>query len=284
MTSLSTLPRRVLSLAAPAVACLLLAACQKPAPAPQAGTATPSGSAQPASGATAPSVALKDELETTSTHIIGISYPRELAKYPGLAAEAQRYAAQARQQVLDAAKQRPPDTAAGPYELSLEFQLKHESPDMVVLAVDGSAYTGGAHGMPMIQRWVWLPAQNRMLTAAELFPQPQSWEHIASDVRTQLHTELEQRLDADKVDPHDRAAMLKSANAMIEGGTEPKPEDFAVFEPVLDGAGKITALRFVFPPYQVGPYSEGMHTVDLPASQLMQDVAPAYRTLFQATG
>ncbi|GAB1595759.1 DUF3298 and DUF4163 domain-containing protein [Lysobacter sp. PAGU 2638] len=271
----------MLVLAAPAVACLLLAACQKPDAASR--TRAP-GSASASANATNAQAGLKDVLDTTATHVIGISYPRGLAKYPGLAAEAQRYAALARQQVLDAAKQRPPDTAAGPYELSLEFQLKHESPEMVVLAVDGSAYTGGAHGVPMIQRWVWLPAHNRMLTAADLFPQAQSWQHIATDVRAQLHTELEQRLDADKVEPRERAAMLKSASAMIEGGTEPKPDDFAVFEPVLDHAGKITALRFVFPPYQVGPYSEGMHTVELPVSEFAQDIAPAYRPLFEATG
>ncbi|WP_462116699.1 RsiV family protein, partial [Lysobacter xanthus] len=165
-----------------------------------------------------------------------------------------------------------------------EFKLKHESPQMVVLAVDGSAYTGGAHGMPMIQRWVWLPPQNRLLTAAELFPQPESWQQIAGDVRTQLQAELKQRLDADEVPGPERAAAMKSATAMIDGGTEPGPDDFAVFEPVLDADGKITALRFVFPPYQVGAYAEGMHTVDLPASRLVQQVAPAYRGLFEAMG
>ncbi|AXK72042.1 DUF3298 domain-containing protein [Lysobacter sp. TY2-98] len=227
---------------------------------------------------------IKDVLDTSSKHVIGVSYPKDLSKYPGLAALAQRYAAQARQQVLDAERQRPPGTAAGPYELSLEFQLRHESPQLVVLAVDGSTFTGGAHSTPMIQRWVWLPAQNRQLTAAELFPQAQSWQRIATDVRTQLQTELQQRLDADEIAPHERAQLLKSATAMIEGGTEPKADDFAVFEPVFDDAGHISALRFVFPPYQVGPFSDGTHTVELPAAQLVQDVAPAYRALFATTG
>ena len=263
----------------PAIACMLLAACGgHDAPA----TSQPTTAARPAIAPT-PRAVLKDVLETSATHIIGISYPPGLAKYPGLAAQAQRYAEQARRQVLDAARQKPSTPAQGPYELSLEFKLKHESPQLVVLAVDGSAYTGGAHGMPLIQRWVWLPAQARMLTAAELFPKPESWQRIAADVRTQLRTALSQRMDADDVAPGERAAMLKSAGAMIDGGTEPGPDDFAVFEPVIDADGHIAAIRFVFPPYQVGPYAEGLQTVELPAARLVQEVAPQYRALFAAT-
>lgn len=284
MTSLSRFSRRAPLLAAPVFACLLLAACQRG----DVDSASPSGSAsasasQPAIPPT-PRTQLKDELETASDHIIGISYPAGLARYPGLAADAQRYAAQARQQVLDAIKQRPPKAQDGPYELSLEFKLMHESPAMVVLAVDGSAYTGGAHGTPLIQRWVWLPSQNHRLTAADLFPRADSWERIAGDVRSQLHTALEQRLDADKVTPAERAAAIKSASELIDGGTEPDASDFAVFEPVLAGDGKIAALRFIFPPYQVGTYADGMRTVELPAARLVQEVAPTYRSLFEATG
>ncbi|HEY4582945.1 MAG TPA: DUF4163 domain-containing protein [Lysobacter sp.] len=279
MTPSTAAPYRAPVLAATVSACLLLAACHE-RDAPGLEAAPP---ARPAAAVPAP-VALKDVLETTPTHIIGISYPPELAKYPGLAAQARRYAQQAREQVVEAAKNRDKDDAPGPYELSLEFKLRHESPTMVVLAVDGSAYTGGAHGMPMIQRWVWLPGESRMLTAADLIPNPESWKRIAGDVRAQLGTELRQRLDADGVATEDRAALLKQATAMIEGGTEPGPEDFAVFEPVLDGDGRITALRFVFPPYQVGSYADGMRTVELPASRLLPEVAPAYRPLFGAAG
>lgn len=233
--------------------------------------------------AQAKTVELKDVLETSPTHIIGISYPPELRKYPGLAAQARRYAEQARHEVVEAAKQRPTDDAgAGPYELSLEFKLKHESPHLVVLAVDGSTYTGGAHGLPMIQRWVWLPPEDRLLTATELFPRPDTWKTISTGVREQLQGAVAQRLDANNASAAERADAMRSAGGMIDGGTQPRPEDFAVFEPVMTADGKIGALRFVFPPYQVGAYADGMHTVELPAAQLVQFVNPAYRRLFEA--
>jgi hypothetical protein len=69
---------------------------------------------------------------------------------------------------------------------------------------------------------------------------------------------------------------------MIEDGTEPKAANFAMFEPVMAPSGKVRALRFVFAPYQVGPYSDGTQTVEVPASVLLPHVAPAYRGLFQA--
>ena len=55
---------------------------------------------------------------------------------------------------------------------------------------------------------------------------------------------------------------------------------FSEFEPRLGADGRIVALRFVFPPYQVGPYADGTQTVDVPAEVLLPHVAPAYRGLF----
>ena len=46
--------------------------------------------------------------------------------------------------------------------------------------------------------------------------------------------------------------------------------------------GRIQALRFVFPPYQVGPYSDGTQSVVVPAEVLLPHVADDYRRLFTA--
>ena len=83
-----------------------------------------------------------------------------------------------------------------------------------------------------------------------------------------------------QADPAVLKEQLKNAADMIEQGTEPKPGNFANFEPVLDAGGKIAALRFVFPPYQVGPYSDGTQTVEVPAAVLLPHVPPIERGLF----
>ena len=59
------------------------------------------------------------------------------------------------------------------------------------------------------------------------------------------------------------------------------PPLIATFEPVMNAEGQIRAIRFVFPPYQVGPYVDGTRTVELPARALLPHIVPGYRKLFQ---
>ena len=263
------------------VVCLItlgLLACKREAPAPVA--APPATAVTPAEPT--PVAPLADVSETTSDYLIGISYPPSAAKYPGLATELQRYADAARGDLFEAVEARPATDSASPYDLSISFTEVMDSPTMFAVAADGSSYTGGAHGAPLIARFVWLPQQGRMLTASDLVPNAKSWTPIAANVREQLLTALSQRVDADALPPAERAEVVKNASRMIEAGTEPSAETFAMFEPVAAPSGKLRALRFVFAPYQVGPYSDGTQTVEVPAAVLLPHVAPAYRELFQA--
>jgi len=271
-------PRTLSRLAPIALALLVvLAACKREQPAQPATTA----SAPQAPTATAPGLELKDVTESTPDYIIGISYPPVANRFPPLAKDLKVYADAARADLLEAAKGRGKGEGAAPYELVLPFTELHVSPTLVVVGVDGSSYTGGAHGAPLIARWVWLPQQNRLLHASDLVTDAKGWEAISNLVREQLHTALSQRVDADELPPAERVEVLKSANRMIEDGTEPDPEHFSQFEPLVGADGRIRALRFVFPPYQVGPYSDGTQTVEVPSVALLPHIAPAYRSLFE---
>lgn len=256
---------------------LALAACEREAPAP----ATPPQGKELARPVATP-VRLKDVSETDPRYIIGISYPPQATKYPGLAAALQQYANAARSELLDAVNGLGDTPPPSPYDLSLAFTTLVENPQVVAVAADGSTYTGGAHGNPLIARFVWLPAQSRMLRASELVPNAKAWEEISGFAREQLHTRLSQRIDGDDMAASDRAELLRSAGRMIDDGTAPEPDNFAQFEPLVGPDGKIRALRFVFPPYQVGPYSDGTQTVEVPAAVLLPNVAPAYKALFAA--
>jgi hypothetical protein len=227
-----------------------------------------------------PVAALADVVETTPRYIIGITYPKGAARYPALAAELQAYAAAARKELM-AAVESAGDRAPTPYDLSLSFMELLDTPRVYAVAVDGTSYTGGAHGAPLVARWVWLPERGEMLTAQRLVATPAGWAAISAFVREQLQTALSQRLDAEEVAPEDRAEAFRNGSQMIEAGTAPKPAVFAQFEPVGGEGGALAGLRFVFPPYQVGPYSDGTQRVEVPAAVLLPHVAPAYRGLFQ---
>jgi hypothetical protein len=263
------------------VACLAACNRQAPAPATPAAPGATTTAIAPAAATTTPAAPLADVVETTPRYVVGISYPKEAAPYPGLVAALTKYAGDARGDLMDAVEGLGNDTPSAPYELSLAYTTLVDSPSLVAIGADGSLYTGGAHGSPLIARWVWLPQQNAMLTSDKLVPDAAGWQAISDFVREQLHTALSQRIDADDVPAENRADMLKDATRMIDDGTEPKADAFSSFEPRVGRDGRIDALRFVFPPYQVGPYADGTQTVDVPAEVLLPHVAPAYRSLFR---
>lgn len=265
--------RRLIILACTLV---LVSACNRE---PPAAPATPAPAAN-APALPAESGVLKDVSESTPDYIVGITFPPTASKYPGLAVDLKRYADAARAELVEAAEGREAGPGAMPYDLSLTFTELLASPTLVAVSAEGTSYTGGAHGSPLLARFVWLPQQNKRLTAASLVPSEAGWIAIAAAVREQLHTALSQRIDADDLPVGERATLVENVGRMIDEGTGPKVANFEQFEPVVDTAGRITALRFVFAPYQVGPYSDGAQTVDVPAAVLMPHVAPEYRNLF----
>jgi hypothetical protein len=180
---------------------------------------------------------------------------------------------------MEAVEGRPAD-AVGPYDLSLSFTELDATPRIVAVAVDGSSYLGGAHGLPLVERFVWLPERGEMLEARALFADADAWNALSETTRELLLTRLSQEADDARLEGDARAEFLRTRARMLDEGTEPEVANFDVFEPVLDGEGRISALRFVFPPYQVAPYAAGTQTVDVPASALLPHVAPAYRGLF----
>ncbi|MCF7220637.1 DUF3298 domain-containing protein [Marilutibacter chinensis] len=226
---------------------------------------------------------LKDVSEVTSDYVIGITYPPSAMKYPGLAAELKHYADDAREDLMQAVAARADGETAAPYDLSLTFTQVAATPELFAIAADGSSYTGGAHSSPLLARFVWLPGEQRRLRITDLFPEDgDGWPVISTQVRESLHTALSQRLDADELAPGERERMLRDASRMIEDGTGPEPDNYSEFEPVIGRDGRIAAIRFVFPPYQVGPYSDGEQSVQVPASVLRAHVAEKYRELFAA--
>lgn len=230
-------------------------------------------------------VELEEVSEATPDYMIGISYPESAQRYPGVAAAMQAYADAARAELMEAVEGRRQVVDAGGsqpmYDLSLAFSELLVTPAVVAYAADGSTYTGGAHGMPLVARFVWLPGQQRMLTAERLVPTPAGWTDVAGYIRDQLHEALPARVDGTGLEAEDRQQLLRTGARMIDEGTAPEAGNFDQFEPLAGAGGRLSGLRFVFPPYQVAPYSEGVLQVDVPAPVLLPVVAPELRDLFE---
>lgn len=246
-------------------------------PAAPAADAVPTPVAEPVMVSSGP---LQDVIEHAPAYMVGISYPRDLDAYPELVALVRSYAQDARNELMQAVSGLGNDKPAAPYELSLSFEKLLQTPEMIVVSADGSRYTGGAHGEPLVARFVWLVKERRQLTAQALIADPAGWEKIGREVAVQLHAAAAERVVAERVPIEEQAEQVASADRMIAEGTTAQAGNFAQFVPVLNAAGQIAALRFVFPPYQVGPYSDGTQTAEITTATLLPWVAPEYAHLF----
>lgn len=225
-------------------------------------------------------VELHDVIDTNARYVLGISYPPAANAYLGLAKALSDYAEHARSELLKAVDELGNDTPTAPYELSLAFDMAVNTPKVVAVSAEGSSYTGGAHGQPLVARFVWLPERQELLTAQALVDSPRGWQAVSDYTRDKLLEQAMVRAQGEDMAPEEQQAQVRNLSKMIDQGTTADAANFAQFEPVMDAAGRIAALRFVFPPYQVGPYSDGTQTVDVPASVLLPHVAAGYRELF----
>ena len=276
---MSDFPRLIPRVAALALLPVLLAGCKRDDVPPAAAAPAPGETVAPAGAAA--QVVLKDVIETTPGYIVGISYPAQAAAYLPLAQALHAYAEAARTDLMQAVSGLKGAKPRAPYDLSLQFSMVVETPRVVAVAADGSSYTGGAHGLPLVERFVWLPQMQQMLAAEQLIPDAANWQPVSAYVREQLMTALSASLDEEALEGEARAGQMALRSRMIDDGTAPSAASFARFEPVMNADGSIRALRFVFPPYQVAPYVVGTVAVDVPARVLLPLVAAEYRPLFR---
>ena len=189
------------------LAAVLAAGCgREPPPAATPGSVPEAPAAvteAPAAAGADATVSLEDVIEQDPRYVIGISYPPSAASQPGLARALHDYAQAARadlQQALDGL-QAPP---TAPYELSLGFRSLLETQEVIAVAADGSLYTGGAHGQPLVARFVWLPQRQEMLTSERLLATPAGWQQVADYVGEQLGTAAHVRAADESLEPADR--------------------------------------------------------------------------------
>ncbi len=270
------LPRAKLMVAMLACTVVLAASCKREQPAN-----APTATAAPPAAAVAPMV-LQDQIEHTPTYLLGITYPKGMVLPSGLAREMKVYADASRKRLVDAAAPHKAGDAGVPYDMSLEFrQIVPQAHGLIAIAADGSLYSGGAQGDPLIRRFLWDAQGGSLIRAQDLLTGDAGWVTISNSVRETLIGQIRARMEDDKQAPEEVDKAIAKMKSIVEAGTQPAASEFSEFEPMIDAGGKLVGLTFVFPPYQVAGYSDGIQRADVPVAVFQQYLNPKYRGLFE---
>jgi hypothetical protein len=234
-------------------------------------TATP----QVAPAATRAADAATVDQASTARYAYEIHYPALAARDATLAAALRAYGEQRRREFLAAAEAAPrsPDIEFTPWTLRLRFDVRADTGDFVSVLASGDAYSGGAHGNPLIASFVLHRDTGRVVTMADLFADAEDGERALGEyARNAL---IRRRSETRPLDDGELR--------WLKDGTAPRPENYAVFAIDGDGARPARGLVLIFPPYQVAPYAAGAIEVPVPASVFRDLLKPVYRKAFEKT-
>ena len=188
-------------------------------------------------------------VEKKARYAISIRYPQlSLSGNPGvqqrlnalLKQNAQRMVEVFRAEYRQSGTNLPKDSP--PWSLESEYTLEYETDRLLVLSQHGYEYTGGAHGMPLMEAFILDLQTGKRLQLKDLFKPRSPYLKLLSDYsRKALASKNKDELLSD--------------TDWIQRGTTPTANNFSVVFPTQKG------LLIRFPPYQVAAYASGMQEV-----------------------
>lgn len=159
------------------------------------------------------------------------------------------------------------ETAAPPYNKTIEWSLGADTSKLLSLSSLQSEYTGGAHGNASYGSVLWDKALKRLIAPTALFA-PGADAAMDKALCDALIAEKQARLGADYTPP--------SADTW----TCPKWRDTPFELAASTAAGKAGGLTFLIAPYVAGAYAEGTYEPTVPLAAFRAFLKPAYADEF----
>jgi len=157
------------------------------------------------------------------------------------------------------------------YQSSTDYQTAGQSPRVLSLFVDASAYTGGAHLNHGTNALLWERQAAREIKIADLFAESANRDRL-----------LTQRwCDALNKAREEKRGEPVTGNDMFDEC--PKLDEIAIVPTDKDGNGRFERLVLTASPYVAGPYVEGSYEIDLSVTaDLIAALKADYQPSFEA--
>ncbi len=153
----------------------------------------------------------------------------------------------------------PQKTDPIPWNCTIEVNVEHNTDYFITLRSSSYIYTGGAHPLQTTNYYVIATQNPRFLTLKDIV-------NDTSDLRTLAEMEFRRMYDIPLY--HD----LRNHGFVLSSNSLPLSSNFAFTR---------NGLSIVYNPYDISPYSMGMHTIQLPyqalAGLLRRDIALSVR-------
>lgn len=149
------------------------------------------------------------------------------------------------------------------YEWIERWEPKAETDLLLVLTAQQYSFTGGAHGNMLLKSVLWDRGENRRVGFAELAAD-------STAMLAALRPEFCKALDVER----------RSRRGGTLGELFADCPDPAAYPIVPVGEGRINTILVQVPPYEAGPWSEGVYEIYLPVSVVQPFLLPRYRLTF----
>ena len=215
----------------------------------------------------------------TARYEYTLTYPALRPGEEPLAAAMHAFGNKQKQTFLDVftEMETPHDLATYPWPLVVKFNEASRGSDYVSVLARGDAFTGGAHGNPILASFNYVPSARKLVALADLLADPRkSLATLARHVRKRL---LASRAGEDTPDVSPPLPPNIDPN-WLRDGSAPKEENYDVFVFEDGPGGRASGIAVIFPQYQVAPYSQGPETVHVAAAVLRPLLKREYRALF----
>lgn len=212
---------------------------------------------------------------------IRVSLPRGIAAHPALRDEMEDRGRAALADFKAEAEAARLEAQGGagypwtPWSLDYVYEPRYLGPVYGSFLVNIIGYQGGAHPSLDYAAMTRDLELNEPVTLFDLFAGAESGSPALVAISDYVRAELARRKETRLGEPVD------AGTADWAGAVAPRPENFELFtfEPA-EQAGLIAGLSFHYPPYAVGPYSEGPYEIFVPAAVFADHLAGYFPTLF----
>ena len=192
--------------------------------------------------------------EKTEKTEIKVTYPYQVTEYPEIFEYLKKEAEKIKKNNGFDEENIDLGLSGHPWSLNIDMSNFAETGNLASIVGYVFSFTGGAHPNHSYFSVNFLKDNQQRIGFTDLFNnEKEALNPISKFVITDILKQKSERLN-EKI----------TEDEWLDEGAGPDIKNYSIFEFVPGESDKAEAIKFIFPPYQVGPYVEGVYEVQVP--------------------